>query len=328
MNLDKHARLVEYQAFCEKTYVPIFSQPWWMDAVCEPENWDVWLYRQGNEVAAAMPYYLENRQGGLYITKACLTQNNGIIFRHNTDASPIALAKFENKAIKEACEFIGQMKLAVYEQQFHYSFTNWLPFFWQKYEAIPRYTFVIEDTSSPDIVWSGISSKQRSCIRKGERNISEIREINPEDFYDLHEKVFLRQNLQCPFSREFWMRLWHACKKNNAAESLCALTDKGEVASLIFLTHDSRSMYHILGGSMPGLQSLDTYDALIWHAIQLAGEKKLVYDFEGSMIERIAKSFREYGGTPKQYFRIRKVFNPDIIRKEAEDKIRKLCPKV
>ncbi len=33
----------KYQAFCEHTYVPIYSKPWWMDAVCGPENWDVWL---------------------------------------------------------------------------------------------------------------------------------------------------------------------------------------------------------------------------------------------------------------------------------------------
>ena len=50
----------------------------------------------------------------------------------------------------------------------------------------------------------------------------------------------------------------------------------------------------------------------------MAHEKGLAYDFEGSMIKQIAKSFRQYGGEPTPYYRIRKVFNADIIRAEAE----------
>lgn len=69
---------------------------------------------------------------------------------------------------------------------------------------------------------------------------------------------------------------------------------------------------------MPRFQNLDTYDALVWHGIELATERGLNYDFEGSMIKRIAKSFREYGGTPKLYFRIRKIFNPEVVLHEAE----------
>ena len=45
------------------------------------------------------------------------------------------------------------------------------------------------------------------------------------------------------------------------------------------------------------------------------------YDFEGSMIQPIAVAFRQFGGVPKPYYRIRKVFNPEIVRKEAEEYI-------
>ena len=47
----------------------------------------------------------------------------------------------------------------------------------------------------------------------------------------------------------------------------------------------------------------------------------LKYDFEGSVIKRISKSMRQFGGKPMPYFRIRKVFNPDIVRTEAENQI-------
>ena len=79
---------------------------------------------------------------------------------------------------------------------------------------------------------------------------------------------------------------------------------------------------------MPGYGQYETYNAWTWRGIELAHEKGLAYDFEGSMIERISKSFREYGGVPKQYFRVRKVFSPEVIEREACAEIAKLVPSI
>lgn len=308
----------EYNSFCRKSHVPIFSQPWWLDAVCEPGNWGVWLCRHGDEVVAAMPYYLEDREFGTYITKPPLTQNNGILFNHPENSTHISRQKAEEKIINEACEFIAGLGLAVYEQQYRYTFDNWSPFHWNGYNAIPRYTYVISKDISLDEKWRGLSSKIRAVVRKGKKNTHHIQAVDPELFYKEHAKVFERQGLDCPFSQELWLRLWEAAIGREAGQALCAYTADGEIASLIFLVEDGDSMYQILGGNMPRFQNLDTYDALVWHGIELATERGLNYDFEGSMIKRIAKSFREYGGTPKLYFRIRKIFNPEVVLHEAE----------
>ena len=97
----------EYDDFCKKVYVPIYSKPWWLDAVCGAENWDVWLYRQGDEITAAMPYYKEKRGGYTYITKALLTQNNGILFLYPEGAKKVAKQIYEEKVIDAACKFIS-----------------------------------------------------------------------------------------------------------------------------------------------------------------------------------------------------------------------------
>lgn len=313
-----------YQEFCDKTYVPIYSKPWWMDAICGEDNWDVWLYEQGGEVVAAMPYYLEQRSAGLYITKPPLTQNNGIIFKYPPGSGKIARAKFEEKVIDAANEYIDSLDLAVYEQQFHYSFTNWLPFSWQGGTALPRYTYVIEDTSDIDQVWANFSSSYRKNIKKGLRNGDIGLDIDPETFYQEHAKVFYRQNLPVPFDETLWERLYLAAIENNAGKLLCSRVDD-EVASVLFLVWDEKSMYHLLGGTMPDFGWAETYNALAWQGIQLASEMGLAYDFEGSMIKRISKSFREFGGEPKLYFRIRKIYSPEVIKMEAEQQIEKLA---
>lgn len=312
-----------YAAFCETTYVPIYSKPWWMDAVCEPDNWDVWLYEQGDGVVAAMPYYLEEREHGLYITKAPLTQNNGIVFRHPEGAGSIARAKFEEKVIDAACKFISTLSLAVYEQQYHPSFENWLPFSWNGYSANPRYTYVIEDTSDLDEVWAGFSSSYRKNVKKGMRSGIVREGLDPTLFYDEHAKVFERQGLPVPIDRALWMRLHQSATSYGSCKVLFSETDKG-IASVLFLVWDERSVYHLMGGTIPGFNSLETYNALAWEGIKFAHEKGLSYDFEGSMIKRISKSFREFGGDPKLYFRIRKVFEPSVMRMEANREIERL----
>lgn len=324
MNCDKENRIRQFEEFCSAHPIPIFSQPWWLDAICGEDSWDVWLCKHGEEIVAAMPYYLEDREGLRYITKAPLTQNNGILFAHGANSTPISRQKAEEKIIDEACEFIASLGLDVYEQQYHHTFANWSPFYWNGYEAMPRYTYVIEDTSDLAKVEAEISRGHRKNIRKGSKNGTLQRGLDPMRFYSEHEKIFAKQGLPCPFSEELWMRLYRAVCDHDAGEVLYAETAEGDVASLMFLVWDDGAAYPLLGGSMPEFQNLETYSMLTWESIKIAHEKGLAYDFEGSMIKRIAKSFREYGGKPALYFRIRKVFNPEVIRMEAEQKIARL----
>lgn len=144
----------KYEEFCKTAYIPIFSKSWWMDAVCGPDNWDVWLYDNGEQILAAMPYYMEQRGPYRYITKAPLTQNNGLLFRKDDTRKAVTEAELQEKIINAACAFIKEMGVDVYEQQFHHSFQNWQPFFWNNYTNILRYTYVILDTSDIDQVFS------------------------------------------------------------------------------------------------------------------------------------------------------------------------------
>lgn len=314
----------KYKQFCENVYVPIYSKSWWLDAVCQPQNWDVWLYEKGGDILAAMPYYMEMRGEYRYITKAPLTQNNGIIFKYYKESKRETKAKFQEHVIDEANAYIESLSLDVYEQQYHYSFDNWLPFYWNQYTAMTRYTYVLEDTSDLDILWDGISSSYRNIIRKGYKIAKVCEGYDADEFWELHKNVFSKQGLECPFSYDLWMRLYEACKENNCAKILYAKDSSNRILSIIFLIWDEQSVYHLLGGSMPEYQNMQTYDMLIWEGIKFASQMCLKYDFEGSVIKRISKSMRQFGGNPMPYFRIRKVFNPEIMRAETERQIQSL----
>lgn len=292
-----------------------------MDAVCGEENWDVWLYESGGIVLAAMPYYMEHRGKYRYITKAPLTQNNGILFREDPQRKSVAEASLQEKIINAACAFIDSLELDVYEQQYPYSFQNWSPFYWKNFTNILRYTYVIKDTSNMEKIWDCLAPTYRNEIRKGQKLTTVDTAISPNLFYAEHEKVFLKQGRPCPFNQEFWLRLYTACRSHDACQMFFAQDEGQNIHALLFLVWDERSVYHLLGGYMPEYSSSQAYPALIYHCIQFAHKKGLAYDFEGSMLRQVQKSFRQFGGVPMPYYRIRKVFNPEIVRREAEEYI-------
>lgn len=313
-----------YRLFLAKEAVSVYNQPWWLDAVCGPENWDVWLYRRGEELLAAMPYYMEQRGAYRYITKAPLTQNNGILFRHDPGAKLQKRASFEEKVIEEAVAWLARQQLDVYEQQYSHHFTNWQPFFWNGFKCVLRYTYIIEEPADSAAVMAGYSAKLRNDIKKGMQNAASVEGLDPEEFYREHEKIYAKQGLPCPFSRALWMRLYQACMDNGSGTTLCVRNHAGEVSSLAFLVWDAHYVYLLMGGAIPAHSSENTFSYLVHRSIALAGEKGLGFDFEGSMIRRIAKTFRDYGGIPMPYYRIRRIYNPEIIRKEAEAEIEAL----
>ena len=170
-------------------------------------------------------------------------------------------------------------------------------------------------------VEAGYSAKLRNDMKKGFQHTACVEPLNPDVFYAEHEKIFAKQGLSCPFSNDLWSRLYHVCAEHNSGTTMCIRNPEGSISSLAFFVWDARYVYLLMGGGIPEYSSENTFSVLVHKGIELASEQGKGFDFEGSMIQRIAKAFRDYGGTPIPYYRIRKIYNPEIIRKEAEQEI-------
>ncbi len=314
----------KYALFCQETFVPLYSKPWYMDTVCGSENWDVWLFENGNQVMAAMPYYIENRGRLKHITKAPLAQNNGIIFNYAENLRTSSKQKFEEDVINAATEFIEGLGVDVYEQQYMPTFKNYLPFFWKRYSVIPRITYRITPDKTPEEIWSSFSSKFKNQIKKGQRMTKKITEVSFDEFISLYEKVYIKQGVSCPFSRDFLLNYLTCCDKFSAGKMFCAIDINGDLSYSAYCVFDERNMYYILGGVNPDSEKNNTGEALLYHCILYALQNNLTFDFEGSVIKGINHFFRKYEGNPTEYFRIRKVFNPEVVLSEAQEQAKML----
>lgn len=298
-----------YRELCRRdNSIPVFSQAWWMDTVCGTDNWNVYLIGNGMDIKAAFVYSIQENEKGKYIGRISLTQNNGIWIKYPQDQGIIARQSYEEKIVNEICDFIESLDLVKYDQQYHYHFTNYLPFFWRYYKETTKYTYVIEDTANLEAVRLGYSSKLKNVLRKAEKYLHIEEENDLDEFYRINRMSFERQGIEIPYSFEYFRRIVKACEENHAGKLLCARDEDGNVQSVAMLIWDAMSVYYLLNGTNPEVKSYQGNDLLIDASIEEAHKLGLKFDFEGSVIKNVNHAFREFGGTPKPYFRISKEF--------------------
>ncbi|NLZ49102.1 MAG: GNAT family N-acetyltransferase [Clostridiales bacterium] len=299
----------KYRELCkhEKT-IPIFSKDWWMDAVCGEDNWDVLIVEKGGEIVASMPIYIKRKCGLKYITQPKLTQTNGIHIRYPKNQKYEKRLSYEKELMNEIIDQIEQMGIAYYQQCFHYSVTNWLPFYWRGFEQTTRYTYVIEDLSDLDLVSSGFSKVVRKNIRKAEQMANVYTSNDIEKFYEMNTKTFQRQGLKPTYKLDFLKTLDKYCEKNNSRKILFAEDEKGNIHTSSYIVWDDKSIYQLMSGTDPKFRNSEFKTLLIWEALKFAHQTNKRFDFEGSMIEGIEEFFRKFGAVQKPYFAISKAF--------------------
>lgn len=293
-----------YRKLCEKELsIPIFSRDWWLDAVCN-DAWDVCLVEKGDQILAAMPYCLTKRHGLTYLCQPSLTQTLGPWVRPN-------VGKYYNRLSQEKklfTELINQLPdFALFRQNWHYSNTNWLPFYWQGFNQTTRYTYILPDLRDLDSVWAGFQANIRNKIRKAERFNLQVRtDVSIDDFLKLNDKVFDRQGLEVPYSPEFVYRLDQFCATRKARQIFISEDDQGQKHAGIYVVWDEQSAYCLMTGGDPRLRSSGATSLCIWEAIKFAATKTKSFDFEGSMIEPVEIFYRSFGAIQTPYFAVSK----------------------
>lgn len=298
-----------YKELCKKeSTIPLFSQGWWLDAVCGENNWDAYIVGSNMDIKAAFTYFLQEDSEGKYIGRIMLTQNNGIWIKYPDGQGIISRQSYEEKIVNEICNFIESLGLIRYEQQYHYNFKNYLPFFWRQYKEIIKYTYVIEDTSDMESVRQGYSSKLKNVLRKAEKYLHIEEETDIEEFYSINKMSFERQGIEIPYSFEYFKKIYNACMERDSGKLLCARDSERNTHSVAMLVWDKMSVYYLLNGTNPDLKQFQGNNLLIDYSIMEAHKRGLKFDFEGSVIKNVNHAFREFGGEPKPYFRITKEF--------------------
>lgn len=304
----------KYRTFCNNEKgIPIFSKDWWLDAVCGKDNWDVVLVERGGKIVASMPYYVKKSKRNFFtsISMPPLTQMLGPYIIYPKNQKYERRLSFEKEIMNELIAQFPQFDQ--FTQYFHYSVTNWLPFYWKGYSQTARYTYIIEDVSNLDLVWEGFESSTRRAISVAGKSLRCYQSDDIELFYRINAMSFRRQNISVPYSFSFVTKIDENLAKRGNRMILFAADLCDSVHAVNYLVWDDRSVYFLMGGSDPTLRNSGADSLLTWESIKLASSLQKKVEFTGSMIESVERYFRSFGAVQKQYFKISKV-NSRIIR--------------
>jgi hypothetical protein len=198
----------------------------------------------------------------------------------------------------------GLPRFDLFRQNFQHSITNWLPFYWRGFLQTTRYTYRLEDLSDLDGLWSGLAENVRRAVRKAEKALSVREDLGLEEFLRLNALTFSRQGTEAPYSDELVGRLDAACAERDVRKMFFAEDAGGRLHAALYVIWDSDSAYNLMLGSDPDVRGSGASSLVMWEAIKFASTVTRAFDFEGSMIESIERSFRSFGGCQAPYFQV------------------------
>lgn len=297
----------KYIELCDKEQsIPLFSQYWWLDAVCGEGNWDVLLCEKGDIIIGSLPYYKKTIKSFFNIlTLPQETQTLGPWIRSGKDASKTS-SRISNE-IKVMDDLIQKLpKFDYFIQHFHYSITNWLPFYWNGFKCTTKYTYVIPDISDPEKVLASFSYDKRKSIKDAQGKLSVKIDEDYKGFYQFHKECLKEMGQTISYSEELFCSIYEASKKRNSGCIMSAYDNEGNKHTSLFLIWDSNSAYHLISAISPKFRQSNSFSYLILESIKFLSDKTKAYDFEGSMIKNVESAFRLYGTEQKAYFEVSK----------------------
>ncbi len=302
----------KYREFCKREEdIPVFSKDWWFDSVCGEENWDVVLIEKDEKIKASMPYYKTKRAIFDVITMPKLTQTMGPYIKYPEGQKYNKKLSLEKKIMNEIIEKLPHFDY--FSQNFHYSITNWLPFYWKGFEQTTRYTYVLEDLSNLENIFNNFSQTKKQQIRKAEKIIDIKFDLSARDFYENHKMTLLKQNSIISYGLELFETIYNNGYKHNSAKTIYAIDKNGNINAAYFIIWDQNSAYHLISTIDPDFRNSGASTLLIREVIKFASTKTKKYDFEGSMIENVESSFRAFNALQKAYCHITKT-NSSLLK--------------
>lgn len=293
-----------YRQLCiEEPSLPLFSRDWWLDATAGKENWDVAVVEKHGVAVASMPYSVRRKKGLSISTPPMLTSYLGPWLQPSEAKHVTRLSR--QKDVME--NLIAQLPMFDhFEQQWHHSQTNWLPFYWHGFYQTTGYTYVLALSPDYQHTWQGLQENIRREVRKAEGRCGlRVRvDLPVNDFFPLNQLVFERQNKRVPYSKGYVDTLDQACAARECRKIFIAQDEHGALHAGVYLVWDENCAYYLMGGGDPGLRNSGAMSLCMWEAIKFASSVTKRFDFCGSMIEPVERFVRAFGGIQTPYFTV------------------------
>ena len=295
-----------YNDFCEKNELPIFFQPWWLDATAGKQNWGVAIYEKSNEVFGVLPFFYKNKTIFKFLGLPVFSQHLGPWLIYPKGQKSNTKLAFEKEVLTNLINLLPKANLSVIKA--HHSVQNILPFVWKGFNSTVKYTYILKDILNKEAaLLENLSSGTRKNIKKAQKIVEVSESEDVSELFNLIQQTFNRQRMKVPFNGNQLLNLYNSCKEKKSCKILLAKDKENNIHSGILLIWNDKTVYYLIGGSNPNFRNSEAMSLVMWESIKFASSFAREFDFEGTMVESIERFIRGFGGIQKPYYQLSKV---------------------
>ncbi len=294
-----------YQEFCTSQIdIPLFMQPWYLNAVVGGDHWEVALVERQGKVIAALPYVIEKKGGVITLNQPSLIPRLG----------PFLVPEFRTyeRQHKYLFHLIDQLPhFESFQQYFHPGITNWLPFYWNDFQQTTYYSYQVDLTRSMEAIYNSMNPDYRlNKISNARRFVRTVFNNSIEDFYQLY-LADQQSKHQRPISFDHLKSLYQALLKQNACKLFCTIDGLHQLQSACLLVWDQQSSYVLLHALNPETTYPDAIIIILWEAMHHTRNilKLPTFDLLSGMDKKKEQLYRGFGTLQVPYFSISKEVN-------------------
>lgn len=311
----------KYRQLCQEQPIPLFMQAWWMDAVCsERKHWDVLLSEENGKIRGALVYHIATKFGFKLIIQPQLGKYNGVWIDFPDGVESYKKFALEKEIMTDLICQLEKLGIDYYNQNFHYPVTDWQPFYWKGFKQTTRYSYVIKDISNTESVFNNFHYFKQRHIKKAKKKYTVCLNLDIDEFYKFYKSTYAAKGEQLYYTKELLVNVWKAAREKEQG-TIIAIKDGDTILSTIFTVWDTAAGYYIISSIDPKYKSTGASILMVWEAILFLSQKTSSFDFEGSMIEGVAKANQEFGAEQIPYFNISKSYSRLFLV------LKKLCRK-
>lgn len=298
----------DYRAVCAEHQVPLFHQPWWLDAVCE--QWMGVTMKGADGISALWPVPLEKKLGVRMSRNPALTPYLGPAFLLSVSDEQSVSRGNHAATLRNLIQALPDIPVWHTAAQPH----AWDAEIFEQggFTTGLRPTYLLPLAGATEqALFAGLHAEVRRGVRRAAERITIIDEPDAAaDMYALQEATLHRKGTRLYHSAALFARLVKEAQGRGCG-ALWTARRGGNIVGAQWSVWDAHRCYNI------GLTRVESADgkfvpaALLWHAIRHARDLGLdIFDFEGSSVPGIAEFFARFGGAVHPYVTLQKNNSP------------------
>ena len=293
---DDQQRKARYLSLCRKREdLPIFFQPWWLDAV-SGTKWKIKLaYNRAGSVTGILPYVPARKAFTNLILMPPLTPHLGV---HHLMPDEKWGERAQQRFRREVTStLLGSLEPHTYiRMHLLPAVDDVIPFLRAGYRQSINYTVILDNLQDKQNLFDRFQPSLRRKIRRASEILTVSEVHNAVEFYERTRQNFRDRGRSIPYSKSLFCTLDQALKQRNRRTIYLATHPQNGPVAGLYIVRDTKRVYYLASWLNRRTAPQGAVALLVWRAIQDLDDTTECFDFEGSMIPGVASFFLSFGG--------------------------------